>query len=59
MNRQSVILSAYREAVFEATEVGLKGQRAAHVAIRAAARISSRLLNSPITEHDVLQTISG
>ncbi len=58
MNRQSVILSAYREAVLDAAEKGVSGQRAASIAIRVASKVSSRVLGVQISVDDVVDALS-
>lgn len=53
MKKETVILSAYREAVLSAREKGLKGPVAAAAAVRAAAKIASKLLGEAVTEDDI------
>lgn len=57
MKRETVILSAYREAVLAAHEKGIKGPRASLLAVAAAARLSTKLLDTPISEDEVRRVI--
>ncbi len=57
MRGESVILSAYREAVLAVHEKGLTGPGAALTAIRAAAKIASHLLGREVTADEVRRVL--
>lgn len=59
MKRDTIILSAYREAVLAASEKGLKGPTAAAAAVRAAAKVASRLLGSDVSEDEVKRVVKA
>lgn len=58
MRRETVILSAYREALLAVHEKGITGPAAALTAVRAAAKIASRLLGRDVTEDEVRRALA-
>lgn len=57
MQGDSVILSAYREALLAVHEKGLSGPAAALTAVRAAAKIASHLLGREVTADEVRRVL--
>ncbi len=57
MQGDSVILSAYREAVLAVHEKGLAGPAATITAVRAAAKIASHLLEREVTTDEVRRVL--
>ncbi len=59
MNRDTVIRSAYREAVLALMEKGYKGPAARPHAIKAAAKIATKVLKQPVSDQDVADVIGN
>lgn len=59
MNLESVVLSAYREAVLAAAEKGYKGLVASKAATRVAAKVASRVLGREVTEAEAAAIIGN
>lgn len=59
MTRDQAILSAYREAVFAANEKGLRGPAGKVAAVKAAAKVASKLTGQAVSEGDVLALVEN
>ncbi len=58
-NNERIIRNSYAEAVLAAKEKGLSGPIAVRAAMRAAAKVATRLTGETITESDVELVIRG
>lgn len=57
MQGENVILSAYREALLAVHDKGISGPAAAAAAVRAAAKIASRILGREVTADEVQRVL--
>lgn len=59
VDKETIILRAYREAVLAAREKGLVGEGVQRAVLQAAAKVSSRILGEAVAPDEVRQMVVG